>query len=145
MAQLPKVLPRGIVEKWRLFMLKNVDRLEKAQMYYIRGKALNVLSSYDENAKEDLIRAVKLDPHCSDGWVALGNCFWKNAQLVKAKNCFTSSLLYQRDRKALRALSMVLRQLGNTPQDKFTNIQVSVQYAKDAIKLDVQDGESWCM
>ena len=39
---------------------------------------------------------------------------------------------------------MLLRQMGQSPEEKSINIQASVNYAKMALKIDVTDGESWC-
>ena len=58
----------------------------------LRGKALNILPSYDKNAEDALAKAVKLDPTLVDGWTNLGEVYWKHADVESAKNCFTASL-----------------------------------------------------
>ena len=58
----------------------------------LRGKALNVLPSFDNTAQEALSKAVKLDPSLVEAWTNLGECYWKNGDVEAAKNCFTASL-----------------------------------------------------
>ncbi|GBG73880.1 hypothetical protein CBR_g17592 [Chara braunii] len=83
---------------------------------YLRGKALNVTPDYCKEAEDNLSKAVKLDPALSDAWVCLGNCFWKKNDLASARNC--------------------------TPEE-VELVKSSVQHAKDAVSLDVKDGNSW--
>ena len=51
--------------------------------------------------------------------------------------------LQEKDKVALRNLSMVLRQLSEG-EERSKNILLSVERAKEAIALDVTDGMSWC-
>lgn len=39
---------------------------------------------------------------------------------------------------------MVLRQLGTDQMEKAKNLQDSVEHAKKAVSLDMNDGTSWC-
>ena len=39
---------------------------------------------------------------------------------------------------------MVLRQIGDTPEDKLANMHLSLEKAKEAVNLNLQDGKSWC-
>ena len=79
-----------------------------------------------------------------DAWISLGNCFWKKGDLLAAKNCFVECQEYGSSRKAVRCLSMLLRQMGSNPEEKSANIHLSLVKAKEALKLDITDGESWC-
>ena len=49
-----------------------------------------------------------------------------------------------KNKVSLRNISMVMRQLGSTPQEKAQNINDSVDKAKEAVQLDIKDGTSWC-
>ncbi|RXH87340.1 hypothetical protein DVH24_028840 [Malus domestica] len=64
---------------------------------------------------------VKLNPSLSDAWLCLGNRIWKKGDLSSAKNCF----------------NLALSKVPSMRQDK------SIQHAKEAITLDVKDGNSW--
>jgi hypothetical protein len=48
------------------------------------------------------------------------------------------------DKVALQKLSMVLRKLGDTDEEKVANTRLSIEKAKLAVALDVRDGDSWC-
>jgi hypothetical protein len=39
---------------------------------------------------------------------------------------------------------MVLKQLSGSPSEKLKMIEESVEKAKEAVQLDIQDGSSWC-
>ena len=49
-----------------------------------------------------------------------------------------------RNKISLRNLSMVLRQVSAMPEETTKNIIESVEKAKEAVKLDITDGQSWC-
>ena len=126
-----------VVEKEQS-VLKN-----KAEYYMLKGKCLNVLPDYDAGAEDSLSKAVKLDPKHVEAWNILGECFWKKGDIESARNCFTGALQHSVNKVSLRNLSMVLRQFGNTREEKLKNINDSVTKAKEAIQLDVKDGTSW--
>ena len=97
---------------------------------------------------------VKLDPSRVDAWNCLGNCFWKKKDLKAAMNCFTGAAkqvrlprrrdgdslpcacwppahrpistrpLQSPNATSLRQLSMLMRQMGDTPQERAANIKV---------------------
>ena len=53
--------------------LAQLDHLQlsidnKAEFFYLRGKALNVTPTYDQHAEECLSKAVKLDPNLIEAW-----------------------------------------------------------------------------
>jgi len=133
--------------------LKNVllelDELQlsienKAAFIYLRGKAMNCISAkYDSKAVECLSKAVKLDPSIAEAWNELGECYWKNKDIDAAANCFKSALSKCENKVSLRNLSMVQRQLGTDFQSKVENIRQSVDTAKQSVKIDVTDGQSW--
>lgn len=66
----------------------------RAKYYYLKGKALNVVERYIPQAEELLSKSVKLDPKLIEAWNELGECYWKNNDLVQAKNCFSGALLH---------------------------------------------------
>ena len=62
----------------------------------LKGKALNVTQDYSPEAKECLSKAVKLDPKLIEGWVQLGELFWKKGDIIDAKNCCEGALNHVR-------------------------------------------------
>jgi len=115
----------------------------KAELCMLKGKCLNVASKYDSTAEELLSKAVKLDPKLVDAWNNLGEVYWKKGDINSAKNCFTGALQHSKNKVSLRNLSMVLRQFGASREEKLQFINDSVQKAKEAIEMDIQDGTSW--
>ncbi|EDV26013.1 uncharacterized protein TRIADDRAFT_55686 [Trichoplax adhaerens] len=115
----------------------------KFKCSYIKGKALNVLPDYSDEAEKASSLAVKLDPTSIDAWNNLGECYWKKKNMEAAKNCFNDAITRSRNKDSLRRYSMVLRQLGSDTSEKFKNICESVDIAKEAVSLDVSDGNSW--
>lgn len=115
----------------------------KAEYFMLKGKCLNVKSQFDEEAQEAMSRAVKLDPKQVEAWNILGECFWKKGDIDSAKNCFTGALQHSTNKVSLRSLSMVLRQLGSSGEEKLRHINDSVVNAREAVNLDITDGTSW--
>jgi len=46
-------------------------------------------------------------------------------------------------KSALQKLSMVLRKIGKTKEEVLMNTKTSIVKAKEAVALDVSDGDSW--
>lgn len=87
---------------------------------------------------------MKRDPSLIDGWNLLGETFWKKGDIPAAKDCFEGSLKREKNKVALRSMSMVLRQLKcSTPKERIDNSVKSVDYAKSAVELGSTDGMSW--
>lgn len=116
---------------------------EKAQVVYIRGKALDALDSYVPEAEKLLAKAVKLAPENVEAWNALANCFWKKGDLAQAAECFQRALERGPNAHSHRELSMLRRQLGSTNDERVENISQSLLDAKAALKLDFADSKSW--
>ena len=68
------------------------NKKEKAELLYLRGRALDFLPEYSRQAEENLSKSLKLIPTKRDAWDALGHVYWKKSDLAAAKNCFESSL-----------------------------------------------------
>jgi tetratricopeptide (TPR) repeat protein len=115
----------------------------KAEYLTLRGRALNVMPHYSKEAEDCLSKAVKLEPKLADAWIILGECYWKNNQIELARNCFTGALGHTKSKVALRNLSMVMRQMGESAVERAKNIEESVSMAKQAVQLDITDGTSW--
>jgi len=129
-------------------VLAQLDHLQlsidnKAVFFYLRGKALNVTAEFDQHAEECLSKAVKLDPNLIEAWNQLGESYWKNRNIDAAANCFKGAITKSKNKVSLRNLSMVQRQLGADHEEKVNNIRLSVDTAKEAVALDVTDGQSW--
>ncbi|CAN7992141.1 unnamed protein product, partial [Ixodes hexagonus] len=121
----------------------SLKKSDRAMYYMLRGKALNIRQQFEVETYEALSRAVKFNPKLVEAWNELGECYWKKGDIVKARNCFEGVLKITKDKVSLRNLSMVLRQVGETPNEKLKNICDSVDRAKQALELDITDGQSW--
>ncbi|GAB2280009.1 hypothetical protein Dimus_014646 [Dionaea muscipula] len=117
--------------------------LQRASYEYLRGKVLDVFPDYRKEAEDHLSKAVKLNPSLADAWLSLGNCFWKKGDLPSAKNCFTLALSKGPNKKILSQLSMLERKMAQGSENPAENVEESIQHAKEAIGLDVKDGNSW--
>ncbi|CAM9538931.1 unnamed protein product [Ectocarpus fasciculatus] len=115
----------------------------RARVSYIRGRALDVFTKFNPDAEKCLAKAVKLHPSEPDGWTALGHCYWKKPDLFAAKRCFLTSLEKERKADTLRQLSMLLRQMPGTAEEKGAQLQESLRLAKEAVTLDIGCGDSW--
>ncbi|KAL0128952.1 hypothetical protein PUN28_003966 [Cardiocondyla obscurior] len=114
--------------------------------YYLKGKALNVMEHVNPQAEELLSKAVKLEPKLIEAWNQLGEYYLKNDDIKQAKNCFVGALQHDRNKESLRNLSVTVRYEETSANEKQAkNIQQSVEYAKEAVKLDTADGFSWAI
>ena len=73
-------------------MFLSGDIKNKAVLQLLRGRILNVVAKYSQDAEEALSKAVKLDPKLVEAWNHLGECYWKKEDVSAAKNCFTGAL-----------------------------------------------------
>jgi tetratricopeptide (TPR) repeat protein len=126
------------------FVVQN--KKEKAELLYLRGKALDFLPEYSKNAEECLSKAIKLMPTNARAWDALGHVYWKKASLVESRKCFEGSLEQDEDNiEVLRNLSMVCRQIQEpNDEQRRKNYLLSIQLANKCVTLDMKDSQSWC-
>lgn len=129
-------------------VVKELDKADKslktnAEYLMLYGKALNVATKCSQKAEEMLCKAVKLDPLLTEAWTSLGECYWKNGDLNGAQNCFLSAVNHKKDKVSLRNLSMITRSMGSCVEEKYEKIQCSFDMAKEAVKMDLNDGLSW--
>lgn len=117
--------------------------MQRATYEYLRGKLLDVVPEYNKEAEDHLSKAVKLNPSLADAWLCLGNCIWKKGDLPSAKNCFNLALSKGANKKILCLLSMLERRMAQGSENQAQIVEESIQHAKDAITLDVKDGNSW--
>ncbi|KAK3126840.1 hypothetical protein QOZ80_7AG0563620 [Eleusine coracana subsp. coracana] len=110
---------------------------------FLRGKILDVLPDYHKEAEDHLSKAVKLNPSLVDAWLSLGNCIWKKGDLVAAKNCFSLALCKGLDKRILSQLSMLERSMAQGSEDQLLLVEESIKHAKEAVMLDITDGNSW--
>jgi tetratricopeptide (TPR) repeat protein len=106
------------------------------------AKKLKIISQNLHQALE-WSEQVKLDPSRVDAWCCLGNCFWKKGDLSQAKNCFNYALSKGLNKKALQQLSMLERRIAKGSPDEAETIEESIRHAKQAVTLDIKDGQSW--
>ncbi|KAF7132666.1 hypothetical protein RHSIM_Rhsim09G0101300 [Rhododendron simsii] len=117
--------------------------MQRATYEYLRGKILDVFPEYRKEAEDHLSKAVKLSPSLADAWLCLGNCIWKKGDLPSAKNCFTLALNKGPNKKILSQLSMLERRMAQGAENQAEIVEESIKHAKEAIMLDVKDGNSW--
>uniref|UniRef100_A0A8C6KAT8 Tetratricopeptide repeat domain 5 n=1 Tax=Nothobranchius furzeri TaxID=105023 RepID=A0A8C6KAT8_NOTFU len=116
----------------------------KAEFLLQKGRCLNVTPDFSAVAEECLSRTVKLEPSLVEAWNLLGEQYWKKGDIAAAKNCFTGALQQNKNKVSLRKLSMVLRQLPAASGDEHgKRVLESVDVARQAVQLDVDDGTSW--
>ncbi|CAH1370334.1 hypothetical protein MTP99_011911 [Tenebrio molitor] len=143
----------GDIEKRLAEILNVFDRHEnsaletdRARYNFLRGRLLNVIPKYSKEAENLLSKAIKLDPKLVDAWNELGECFWKNDELKKATNCFEGALKECKNKVSLRNLSMLARQESSSSRENLVeNIEKGLNYAKEGVQLDPQDGLSWAV
>ncbi|CAJ2630590.1 unnamed protein product [Trifolium pratense] len=116
---------------------------QRAIYEYLRGKVLDVFPEYKKEAEDHLSKAVKLNPSLADAWLCLGNCIWKKGDLSAAKNCLNLALNKGPNKKILCQLSMLKRSMSQGADNQAELVDESIQHAKEAIALDVKDGNSW--
>ena len=108
----------------------------------------NVISIFNYPAEDNLSRAVKLNPKLREAWTSLGTCLWKKGDVDAAKRCYENSLETEADREAnwegLRYLSMLLRQMGSTPQERREHIEHSVDISREVVRRRPDSGLGWC-
>ncbi|KAK8613288.1 hypothetical protein V6N13_101055 [Hibiscus sabdariffa] len=117
--------------------------VQRATYEYLRGRILDVVPDYRKEAEDHLSKAVKLNPSLGDAWLCLGNCIWKKGDLTSAKNCFNLALSKGPNKKILCQLSMLERRMAQGADNQAEMVEESIQHAKEAITLDVKDGNSW--
>ena len=118
--------------------------------HYALARLRNILPEFDEKAKESIERVLKLDPLNYDAWTLLGEQCWRMAVegkgdpkkpfdgMVQAKRNFEESLKKKKNVHALCNLSMLLRSYpSKNSKDKYDNLQLSVQKAKEAVSLGI--------
>ncbi|XP_042896912.1 tetratricopeptide repeat protein 5 [Parasteatoda tepidariorum] len=118
------------------------DSCKNAESELLKAKALNVLPEYSPEAFEILTKLVKFHPRLVDALNELGLCFWKKGDVKAAKKCFENALREGKNAESLQNLSMILRQLGETPEEKQKNMLESLEKAKEAVEVN-DDGKSW--
>ncbi len=132
--------------------------VSKASYLTLLGKSYNVMPDFNQTACDSLKKATKLDPKSIEAWNFLGECYWKKRDFVMCKICFEQGLSITRNKKGLRGMSMVTRQLIDVPEGKQqaqqasntskydhikNSLEDSIKYAKESLQLDVNDGMSW--
>lgn len=122
------------------------DPCQRALFSYWKGRAFNIFPEYDKRATDYLSKAALLQPSNVLTLNELGESYAKNGEFDMAANCFKNANGKEKNRLVLRNLSIVTRQLASKVTDRAERnrmIEESIQYAKQAVELDVKDGASW--
>lgn len=131
-------------KKVEIFHL-DLSKLDKAKLLSLEGLLLDVLPEYQKGAEEVLAKSMRLNPSDPETMNILGHILWKKGDLEGSKNCFEESVKKKPNLRGLRYLAITLRSVPCDPKEKAANIQRSVDLAKQALSLNLKDGESWCM
>eukprot|EP00300_Choanocystis_sp_HF-7_P028758 c34689_g1_i1.p1 GENE.c34689_g1_i1~~c34689_g1_i1.p1 ORF type:complete len:428 (+),score=42.87 c34689_g1_i1:3-1286(+) len=110
---------------------------------FLRGKTLNVTDDYSAPAEDALSKAAKLRPTDAAVWNALGEAYWKKPDLAHSRECFETGLSIATTSEGLRCLSMVLRMLPGDFATRRVNIERSLELARQAVSIAIDDGMSW--
>lgn len=62
----------------------------KGELYFLRGRVLNVMPEYSAEAEEELGKATRFN--LPDAWNELGECQYKKGDLSGAQTCFEKAL-----------------------------------------------------
>ncbi|ERL92004.1 tetratricopeptide repeat protein 5 [Dendroctonus ponderosae] len=139
-------LDRQMDEKLEIFLKHQSAALEmnKPYYYYLKGKLLNISTTYSSEAESLLSKAIKLDPKIVDAWNELGESYFKANEFAKAQSCFEGGLREKRNKVSLRNLATILRRAQTETADSLKKrIELITCYSKEALKMDPQDGKSW--
>ena len=60
------------------------NKKEKAELLYLRGKALDFIPEYTRQSEDLLSKSLKLMPTKKEAWDALGHVYWKKADLEQS-------------------------------------------------------------
>ncbi|XP_042884837.1 tetratricopeptide repeat protein 5-like isoform X2 [Penaeus japonicus] len=114
----------------------------KGELYFLRGRVLNVMPEYSAEAEEELGKATRFN--LPDAWNELGECQYKKGDLSGAQTCFEKALKLVQKKVYYRNMSMLMRSLPwKTPAEREENVNKGLEYARNALKLDMSDGHSW--
>ncbi|KAL6608004.1 hypothetical protein ACP70R_041067 [Stipagrostis hirtigluma subsp. patula] len=140
--------PRVLVFAYHLFLAsactygkQRKSPHQRGVYEFLRGKILDVFPDYQKEAEDHLSKA--LNPSLVDAWLCLGNCIWKKGDLAAAKNCFSLALSKGSNKKILCQLSMLERSMAQGCEDQALLVEESIKHAKEAVMLDIKDGNSW--
>eukprot|EP00736_Rhodelphis_marinus_P001287 Rmarinus@m.21832 len=126
---------------FRIFLRSHSSaKKERASYFTLIGQIYDCDDQPSSQARSWLQRAVKLDPTSVDAWTLLGHCCMKEKDFRGARNSLDKALSKQRSVEALRFLSLLLRMEKDVTREA---LQESADVAKEAVRLDVTDGESW--
>ncbi|XP_047469158.1 tetratricopeptide repeat protein 5-like [Penaeus chinensis] len=114
----------------------------KGELYFLRGRVLNATPEYSAEAEEELGKATRFN--LPDAWNELGECQYKKGDLSGAQTCFEKALKLVQKKVYYRNMSMLMRSLPwKTPAEREENVNKGLEYARNALKLDMSDGHSW--
>lgn len=114
----------------------------------IKARSLNLEHTFNQEAYELLVEAVKLNPHLIEAWIELTKCYQRRSDIEGAITCLESALEYCDSSKPnkiiLRKLSTCIRQRSCESQEaKIATLLRSLDLSKQALKADLFDEENY--
>ncbi len=126
----------------RVARVRGLGRAARPRVLLLEGRLAALRG--EAQAEELLGRAVKLDPLTGAAWNALAELYWSRGALGEARDCLEACLeIVPGDARSLRNLSLLLRKMGEGPEERVRLALASLARAKEAVALDAADGESW--
>lgn len=65
---------------------------EKASIYYLRGKVLDIKPNYEKDAEDSLSKSIKLNPFSWKTWDVLGHILWKKGNHEAALKSYNEAI-----------------------------------------------------
>lgn len=146
-----KILKDKILEIVKILddYLSNINQFGKKEMafiYFSKTYLLDKLPEYSKIAEESANKSLKLNPFIADSYNCIAHILWKKGDINLAQNYFNQAYeLDSKDKATLRNLSMITRAIKTeNSNEKTSNAEISLKYAKEAVNVDIKDSESWC-
>ncbi|KAK3881998.1 hypothetical protein Pcinc_013602 [Petrolisthes cinctipes] len=119
-----------------------VNPNQRSELFLLHGRALNASAEYSKSAEDMLGRATRFN--LPEAWNELGECLYKKGDFTGALTCFQKALKLAQNKVYFRNISMLMRSLPwNTMADREENVTKGLEYARQALQLDMGDGHSW--
>ncbi|KYQ91140.1 hypothetical protein DLAC_08049 [Tieghemostelium lacteum] len=124
----------------------------RSYISYLYGKLYLILSNIEKNKENEyldkcetyLSKSIRLNQNQIKAWNELAEYYYNRGYLILAKKALESCLLINNNKESLKKLSIVLRQLPEVSlESRIANIQESLVKAKEVLKFDLKDSESW--
>ena len=84
----------------------------KAKLMMFKGKILGIRAEHSKSAEQILSKSLKMNPSDYETYNMLGYILWKKKDYKGSRQCYMESLNKQKNKEALRNLSIIQRNTG---------------------------------